>query len=288
MKDRLFVLLQCVTPQHALSRLIGRLAECQVPFVKNTLIKLFIKHFKVNMQEAARPNSQDYRHFNDFFTRALQDDARIIDTTPNHLACPVDGAISQIGEIQHNQLFQAKGKTFDIGALLGGDMATAQQFHHGQFATIYLSPKDYHRIHMPCDGTLVSMTHVPGQLFSVNQATAAQVPNLFARNERAVAIFDTEFGPMAMVLVGAMIVASIETTWAGLISPVGKSISHWNYCVDTSQNEPIVLRKGEEMGRFKLGSTIILCLPKIDMKWNEVLTAGAPTKLGQMLASIES
>ncbi len=284
MKDRLFVLLQYLLPQHALSRVIGWLAECEIKAVKNTLIRVFIKHFGVNMQEAVRQQPEDYCHFNDFFTRALKDDIRPIDTTPNHLACPVDGAVSQLGKIERNQLLQAKGKQFDIHALLGGDISMAKPFYDGHFATIYLSPKDYHRIHMPCDGTLVSMTHVPGQLFSVNQGTAAQVPNLFARNERVVAIFDTKFGPMAVVLVGAMIVASIETVWAGLISPAGQSVKHWHY----QQQDAIVLKKGEEMGRFKLGSTVILCLPNIDMAWNEVLQADSPTQLGQMLATLDT
>lgn len=191
------------------------------------------------------------------FTRSLKPGARAIDMNPQHLACPVDGAISQLGQINGENLFQAKGCEFDLTTLLGGNSELANPFIDGNFATIYLAPKDYHRIHMPCDGTLTHMVHVPGQL-SVNQATAAKVPGLFARNERVVAIFDTEFGPMAMVLVGAMIVASVETVWAGLVCPTGKAVSQFNY----GSQEPIHLKKGEEMGRFKLGSTVVMCLPK--------------------------
>jgi phosphatidylserine decarboxylase len=193
----------------------------------------------------------------------------------------VDGAISQIGDIKSGQILQAKGQDFSVTTLLGGQPAWSAPFQDGQFTTIYLSPKDYHRIHMPCDGKLVRMIHVPGQLFSVNQATAENVPGLFARNERLVAIFETEFGPMAMVLVGAMIVASIETTWAGLICPPGRQINTWEYV----EQGAIYLRKGEEMGRFKLGSTVILCLPKNTCEWNSELQPGTSTRMGQMLAS---
>jgi len=217
-----------------------------------------------------------------FFTRSLKADARLIDHHPKHLACPVDGAISQLGKIEGDHLFQAKGHEFSLTSLLGGNSALASTFIDGDFATIYLAPKDYHRIHMPCDGTLTHMVHVPGQLFSVNQATAAKVPGLFARNERVVAIFDTEFGPMAMVLVGAMIVASIETVWAGLVCPKGKAVSQFNY----TNQDPILLKKGEEMGRFKLGSTVVMCLPKGVSQWPKELSAGTTTRLGQMLAEL--
>ncbi len=280
MKGRLFIRLQYMIPQDVVSRLVGFLAESRLPLIKDPLIKVFAKQFKVNMQEAEREQLADYISFNDFFTRALKADARQIDYHHDHLACPVDGAISQIGDIKDGKVFQAKGQDFDVTTLLGGNSELAAPFTDGQFTTIYLSPKDYHRIHMPCDGKLTSMVHVPGQLFSVNQATAEGVPGLFARNERVVAMFDTEFGPMAMVLVGAMIVASIETPWAGLVCPTGRQVTQWQY----TEQQDIALRKGEEMGRFKLGSTVIMCLPKSTCQWNPELQPGVTTRMGQMLA----
>ena len=282
MGDRLFVLMQYLLPQHLISRLVGVLAHSSIPAIKDPFIRTFIKHFKVNMDEAERQHASEFNSFNDFFTRSLKADARLIDHHPKHLACPVDGAISQLGKIEGDQLFQAKGHEFSLTSLLGGNSELASTFIDGDFATIYLAPKDYHRIHMPCDGTLTHMVHVPGQLFSVNQATAAKVPGLFARNERVVAIFDTEFGPMAMVLVGAMIVASIETVWAGLVCPKGKAVSQFNY----TNQDPILLKKGEEMGRFKLGSTVVMCLPKGVSQWPKELSAGTTTRLGQMLAEL--
>ena len=282
MGDRLFVLMQYLLPQHLISRLVGVLAHSSIPAIKDPFIRTFIKHFKVNMDEAERQHASEFNSFNDFFTRSLKADARLVDHHPKHLACPVDGAISQLGKIEGDQLFQAKGHEFSLTSLLGGNSELASTFIDGDFATIYLAPKDYHRIHMPCDGTLTHMVHVPGQLFSVNQATAAKVPGLFARNERVVAIFDTEFGPMAMVLVGAMIVASIETVWAGLVCPKGKAVSQFNY----TNQDPILLKKGEEMGRFKLGSTVVMCLPKGASQWPKELSAGTTTRLGQMLAEL--
>ncbi len=282
MGDRLFVLMQYLLPQHLISRLVGVLAHSSIPAIKDPFIRTFIKHFKVNMDEAERQHASEFNSFNDFFTRSLKADARLIDHHPKHLACPVDGAISQLGKIEGDHLFQAKGHKFSLTSLLGGNSELASAFIDGDFATIYLAPKDYHRIHMPCDGTLTHMVHVPGQLFSVNQATAAKVPSLFARNERVVAIFDTEFGPMAMVLVGAMIVASVETVWAGLVCPKGKAVSQFSY----TNQDPILLKKGEEMGRFKLGSTVVMCLPKGVSQWPKELSAGTTTRLGQMLAEL--
>ena len=282
MGDRLFVFMQYLLPQQLISRLVGILAHSSMPVIKDPFIRTFIKRFKVNMDEAERQHPSQYGSFNDFFTRSLKADARAIDKNPKHLACPVDGAISQLGKINGQNLFQAKGHEFNLTTLLGGNSGLATPFIDGDFATIYLAPKDYHRIHMPCDGTLTHMVHVPGQLFSVNQATAAQVPGLFARNERVVAIFDTEFGSMAMVLVGAMIVASVETVWAGLVCPKGKVVSQFNY----TNQEPIVLKKGEEMGHFKLGSTLVMCLPKGASQWPTELSAGTTTRLGQMFAEL--
>jgi phosphatidylserine decarboxylase len=282
MGDRLFVMLQYLLPQHLISRAAGWLAQSTIPAIKDPFIRTFIKRFKVNMDEADRQHPSEFESFNDFFTRSLKADARAIDQDPAHLACPVDGAISQIGNIKDGDIFQAKGHKFDLATLLGGDKELAAPFVDGKFATIYLAPKDYHRIHMPCDATLTHMIHVPGKLFSVNQATAAMVPGLFARNERVVAIFDTQLGPMAMVLVGAMIVASVETVWAGLVCPKGHAVSHFNY----TNQAPIKLKKGEEMGRFKLGSTVVMCLPKDSIDWPKELSAGTTTRLGQMLATL--
>ncbi len=283
MSDRLFVLLQYLLPKHSISRLVGFLAQNSMPVIKDPLIRIFIKHFKVNMAEAERQQPSEFDSFNDFFTRSLRADARPIDQHPKHLACPVDGAISQIGKITGANIFQAKGHEYNLISLLGGNQQLATPFIDGDFATIYLAPKDYHRIHMPCDGTLTHMVHVPGELFSVNQATAAKVPGLFARNERVVAVFDTEFGPLAMVLVGAMIVASIETVWAGLVCPKGEVVSQFNY----GNQAPIVLQRGAEMGRFKLGSTVVMCLPKGVSQWPLELSAGTITRLGQMLAQVK-
>ncbi len=233
------------------------------------------------MSEAEEEDYTRYACFNDFFVRALKKDARIIDTAPHSFACPADGAVSQCGPISAGNIFQAKGRDFSADELLGGNTSLADTFRNGLFTTIYLSPKDYHRLHMPVDGTLISMTHVPGQLFSVNPATTENVPRLFARNERLVCVFETEFGPMALVLVGAMIVASIETTWAGLVAPAGKQISTHNY-----KGPEISFRKGEEFARFKLGSTIIALLPEGCAEWQDSFKANACVKMGSPIANL--
>ncbi|OAZ92627.1 archaetidylserine decarboxylase [Halomonas sp. G11] len=248
-----FSLLQYPLPQHALSRLTGKFAQCDNPWVKNTLINAFIKRFNVDMSQALEPDPTAYATFNDFFTRALKADAR-----PIHegIISPADGTLSQYGRLQAGQLVQAKGHTYSAQTLLGGDTAMAEEFLGGSFATVYLSPKDYHRVHMPVTGTLREMVYVPGRLFSVNQATANYVPGLFARNERLVCIFDTEQGPVAMVLVGAMIVAAIETVWSGQVTPLSGHPQRMQF------GQPITLEKGAEMGRFKLGSTVVMCFAK--------------------------
>lgn len=277
-----FIILQHIIPQHLLSRLVGRLAECEAPWLKNLLITRFIKQYKVDMSEAAEPDPAHYSNFNAFFTRALRDGARPIDDDPKGVCCPADGAISQLGNIQEGRIFQAKGQDYSLHRLLGGDPELAATFAEGSFATIYLSPRDYHRVHMPVTGTLRSMTYVPGDLFSVNTVTAENVQGLFARNERAVCVFDTEFGPMAMVLVGAMIVAGIETVWAGQVAPIKREVIRHDY---QKSQEPIVLEKGAEMGRFKLGSTVILLFGHDQIEWLEKFTATTPTRLGQALAT---
>ncbi|RZF94968.1 phosphatidylserine decarboxylase [Pseudoalteromonas sp. CO302Y] len=244
-------------PKHFISRMVGKLAAAKAGGLTTALIKLFIKQYKINMSEAKYPDPAHYKTFNEFFTRPLKEGIRPLAEESDIIAHPVDGAISQLGDVVDGQIIQAKGHDYSLQALLGGKEEDTAPFLGGKFATIYLAPKDYHRIHMPVDGTLSKMIYVPGDLFSVNPLTAQNVPNLFARNERVVAIFETEIGPLAMVLVGATIVASIETIWAGTVTPpAGKDVFSWNY--PTTGENAITLKKGEEMGRFKLGSTVIL------------------------------
>ncbi|WP_397378604.1 archaetidylserine decarboxylase [Pseudomonas sp.] len=281
MKDRLFILSQYLLPHHLLSRLIGCAAECKAAWFKNRLIGWFAKQYQVNMSEAQVEDLSAFAHFNDFFTRALKEGARPLDGTPNAVLCPADGAVSQLGKIEQGRVFQAKGHSYSVIELLGGDSQRAAAFMGGDFATIYLSPKDYHRVHMPLTGTLREMVYVPGRLFSVNQTTAENVPELFARNERVVCLFDTERGPMAVVLVGAMIVASIETVWAGLVTPPKRTLKTFNY--DEAARAPITLDKGAEMGRFKLGSTAIVLFGPDQVQWADTLTANSPVQMGQRL-----
>ena len=281
-KQSLFIASQYLLPHHTLSRLVGLLAECRAPWLKNRLISAFIERYQVNMDEALRKDADSFAHFNDFFTRELQPGARPLNDTPDAILCPADGAISQLGPIKSGRIFQAKGHSFSALELLGGDAERAAPFMGGEFATVYLSPKDYHRVHMPLTGTLREMVYVPGRLFSVNQTTAENVPELFARNERVVCIFDTERGPMAVVLVGAMIVASIETVWAGLVTPPKRELKTTRY--DEAARGEIRLEKGAEMGRFKLGSTAIVLFGPDQVQWAEDLDAGTPVRMGQLLA----
>lgn len=278
----LFIIIQYLVPQQLLSRAVGKLANCQWPWLKNLLIQQFIRQYRVDMSEAADPEPANYTSFNAFFTRALRADARPLDASTEALCCPADGAISQLGAINGERVFQAKGQTFSVYELLGNDAQLAKTYQNGSFATIYLSPQDYHRVHMPCAATLQSMTYIPGDLFSVNQTTAENVPRLFARNERLVCQFDTEHGPMAMVLVGAMIVAGIETVWSGQVAPVQRTIRRQSY---QDAPAPVVLGKGEEMGRFKLGSTVILLFPEKTIEWRNDLKTGSATQMGEEIAS---
>ena len=281
MKQRLFIISQYLLPHHQLSRLIGCAAECRAPWFKSRLIAWFSRRYQVDMREAAVEDLNAYEHFNAFFTRALKEGARPLDATPGAILCPADGAISQLGKIEHGRIFQAKGHSYSVLELLGGDAERAAPFMGGDFATVYLSPKDYHRVHMPLAGTLKEMVYVPGRLFSVNQTTAENVPELFARNERVVCLFDTERGPMAVVLVGAMIVASIETVWAGLVTPPRRELKSVRY--DQPQG-PIQLDKGAEIGRFKLGSTAIVLFGPEQVQWAASLGETSPVRMGQQLA----
>ncbi|MED5297202.1 MAG: archaetidylserine decarboxylase [Pseudomonadota bacterium] len=253
---KLFALIQYPIPQHLLSRLVGRLADCRIGWLKNLLIRAFIKRFNVDMSQAVESDPGVYPSFNAFFTRALTADARPLE---DGLLCPADGTLSQWGAIDRGRLVQAKGHRFSVSELLGGDPLSAARYQDGSFATVYLSPKDYHRVHMPLAGTLTEMVYVPGRLFSVNDATTRHVPGLFARNERLVCHFDTEQGPMVMVLVGAMIVAAIETVWAGQVTPQSGRVERIRF------DRPVHLEKGAEMGRFKLGSTVVMAFAeKVD------------------------
>lgn len=283
-KSKLFSWLQYLIPQHFLSRLTGRLADCRIGWIKNQLIKAFIKRFNVDMSEALQEDPTAFSSFNDFFTRELKPDAREILADPTQLVSPADGAISELGELQHGQLMQAKGINYSLTRLLGGDLEKAQPFMGGSFATIYLSPRDYHRVHMPLQGRLLETIYVPGKLFSVNQATADNVPGLFARNERLVCFFETPVGPMALILVGAMIVAGIETVWDGQVAPLARKVTLRNF----SDPQPIVLEKGQEMGRFKLGSTAILVFGPDAVEWREDLQNGTPVRLGEALATFKN
>lgn len=278
----LFVSMQYLLPQHGLSRIVHWLMRVRTPVVKNLLIRWFIGQYKVEMSDAKRRRADDFACFNDFFTRALNEEARPVAFGTHNLASPVDGKISQLGYIDDQRILQAKGSSYTVARLLGGDEDLAKQFYGGEFATLYLTPSDYHRIHMPVSGKLKSMTYIPGRLFSVNEATVRGVPGLFSRNERVVCTFDTEHGPMVMVLVGAIFVGSIETVWAGEITPGGPGeITRSDYEDET----PIRLVQGEEMGRFNMGSTVILLMPRGTYQWQKKLAAGTRICMGQLLAT---
>lgn len=283
--DKLKIALQYAMPKHAISRLVGKFAAAEAGWLTTKAITSFIKAYKINMSEAKLKNASDFKTFNDFFTRELEDGARSINTDDNALCYPVDGAISQQDNIVDGQLIQAKGFNYSLTSLLGGNEQTAAPFQNGKFSCIYLAPKDYHRIHMPMAATLREMIYVPGDLFSVNPLTAQNVPDLFARNERVVTIFDTEHGAMAMVLVGATIVASIETVWAGTITPpAGKDIFRWSYPKEGV--DAIHFNKGDEMGRFKLGSTVVTTFAPNMVEFNKNSGAGTVTRLGEHYADI--
>lgn len=283
MTDSLFIALQRLAPQHLISRCAGLLAENKSAFIKNRLINWFVDKYDIDMSFAAEENPEAYVCFNDFFTRALKPDARPIDEGTT-LVSPADGAISQLGQIKNGRIFQAKGQDYSLLELVGGKEEDAQPYEDGSFATIYLSPRDYHRVHMPLAGKLTHMTHVPGDLFSVNTTTAQNVPRLFARNERVICHFQTECGPMAVVLVGAMIVASIQTPWDGLVTPIKKQIRHFDYAA----HRTIELAKGAEMGRFLLGSTAIVLTPKDAIEWREHLDENSLVQMGQAIGAAVS
>jgi phosphatidylserine decarboxylase len=280
-KNTLVLLSQTILPHHLLSKCVSKFTHCENVVWKNFLTRQIIQHYGVNMNEAATSDLNTFKSFNEFFTRELKAGARPLTTEHGAIASPADGVVSQAGEIIQGDIFQAKGKSFTVTNLLGGDLQRAEKFNDGEFTTIYLSPKDYHRLHMPISGTLREMVHVPGRLFSVNGATTEAVNGLFAKNERVVAIFDTEIGQMALVLVGAIFVSSIETVWHGVVTPPSiKTVRTWQYETDAP-----TLEKGAEMGRFNMGSTIIVLFEKDKMNWNEDFAAGKTVKVGEKIAS---
>jgi len=279
--DRLAVLPQYALPKQFLTRMFGRFADSRCGWLTSAAIHRFAARYAVNMAEAENPDLDSYNTFNDFFTRALQPGARPL--AASDLICPVDGTISQFGQIQAGQIFQAKGHSYTALALLGGDAALATAFHDGSFATLYLSPSDYHRIHMPCSGNLVRMIHVPGSLFSVNPVTARGVPGLFARNERLICLFNAEHGPFVLILVGATIVGSIATVWHGRVNqPRCNQLREWRYA-----KHPQHLQQGDEMGRFMLGSTVIALFPQTDLEFNQEWKPGKPIRMGETMAGFQ-
>ncbi len=277
MSERIAVALQYLLPKQALTVLAGKFAGWRGGALTTRVIGWFVRRYKVDMSEAANPDIAAYDSFNAFFTRPLRTDARPL--ADSAFLCPVDGAISQFGAIDGEQIFQAKGHHYSTRALLGGDAALAARFAGGSFATLYLSPRDYHRIHMPCSGRLSRMIHVPGALFSVNPATARGVPGLFARNERVVCIFESENGPFALVLVGATIVGSMATVWHGVVNPPRSgTLREWHY-----DEAEVVLEKGVEMGRFLLGSTVVMLFPRDTIAFNPAWQPGAPIRMGEAM-----
>ena len=284
MSDRLAVLPQYLLPKQALTTFAGWVARKERGAVTTGIIRRFVRRYNVNMAEALNPDIASYKSFNDFFTRALKPGARPL--AKAELICPVDGAISQFGRIERDQVFQAKGHRYSTTTLVGGDAQLARQFDDGLFATLYLSPRDYHRIHMPCDGRLLRMIHVPGELFSVNPTTARGVPGLFARNERVVCVFEGPRGPFVLVLVGATIVGSMATVWHGLVNPPRPGhLRDWTYA-----DQEIRLQQGEEMGRFLLGSTVVMLFPKDApgaggaLAFNPAWQPAGPIRLGELMA----
>ncbi|EUJ09879.1 phosphatidylserine decarboxylase precursor [Methylophilaceae bacterium 11] len=281
------ILLQYLLPKQAITAIAGKLANLRCGKLTTNVIQWFIKRYQVNMAEALNADAASYATFNEFFTRPLKTGARPLANTA--FICPVDGAISQFGTIEHNQIFQAKGHQYTTQMLLAGDEAMANAFDNGHFACLYLSPKDYHRIHMPCDGTLISMTYVPGDLFSVNPTTAANVPNLFARNERVVCEFESQqHGKFVMVLVGATIVGSMATVWHGAVGgivnpPRSKQINVWNY-----EDKAIKLKQGEEMGRFLLGSTVVILFQAKSIAFSDAWHPSKKIRLGESMGKNNS
>jgi phosphatidylserine decarboxylase len=281
--SRLFILFQYLLPHHLLSRGVGLLAQNHL--FRQVFIRAFIRRYKVDLSQAKVQQVEKFENFNAFFTRELQADARPLANVQGAIVCPADGAVSQLGNITDGNLLQAKGRHYSCASLLGGDAQMAKLFRSGKFATIYLSPRDYHRVHMPMAGVLKKTVYVPGKLFSVNQTTAESVPNLFAKNERLICLFDTEVGPLAVILVGAMIVAGIDTVWAGEVCPTKgeRKIIETDY---TNQAPAVELPLGGELGRFRLGSTAIVLFPHGTIEFESSLEATSAVSMGQLLGQL--
>jgi phosphatidylserine decarboxylase len=282
---RVFVALQYLLPQHTISRIVLAATRSRIPPFKNFLISRFMAGFKPDMRDAVEPLATAYGSFNEFFTRALKPSARPIDAAATSLACPVDGTVSQAGRIESGAIFQAKGHSYDVDTLLAGQREWSDRFRDGYFATIYLAPYNYHRIHMPISGTLRGAWYVPGRLFSVNQATAAAVPRLFARNERVVCCFETNGIPWALVLVGALNVGSMATVWHGDVTPRSPRVV--TALPTSGLAAPATLDKGAEMGRFNMGSTIVLVLPRGTTEWDARLVAGQTVRMGERIGTLK-
>lgn len=273
LKKKLFIKAQSVVPQQKLSRVVGKVAASENPIVKNFVIQAFKAQYGIDMSIAEQSNALKFKSFNEFFTRSLKEGVRNIDSNANSIVSPADGAISQIGHIDDGDIFQAKGQSFSVDKLIG-DPQLAAPFKAGEFATVYLSPRDYHRVHMPFAGTLTETLYIPGELFSVNQTTAENIPGLFARNERMVCLFDTALGRMAVVLVGAMIVAGIETVATGKVKPTGR--------IELNHHD-LKLEKGDELGRFYLGSTAVILFEQDKIQWDEAFKANSVVVMGEAL-----
>ncbi len=283
--DKLFALLLYLLPHHLLSQVMYLITRCEwVPF-KNLLIRQAIKLYDIDMAIAAEPDPTAYASFNAFFTRPLRPDARPLATEANVVLSPVDGAVSQSGQIVNGRIFQAKGQDYSLEELVGGDKALMDAFEDGCFATIYLSPRDYHRIHLPLAGRLTKMLHIPGRLFSVSPSTTRTVPRLFSRNERVVNLFETAVGPMAVIMVGAIFVASMDTVWAGTVAPLSRSVRSWNYGDESL--EPMDFDRGAEIGRFNMGSTVVLLFGKEAVEWSTAMAPDTRLCMGQGIGIVQ-
>ncbi len=277
--EYVFLLFQHTAPKHLITKAVGVLADKQLGWFTTFVIKRFIRHYGVNMEIAEKSNPSDYETFNSFFTRALKQDARAIDSSDGSLVFPVDGTVSRLGKIESGRIIQAKGFDYSINTLLGGDRKDSDTLRDGSFITIYLSPKDYHRVHIPCAGKLKKMIFIPGKLYSVNPLTVSHINDIFARNERVVCVFETDFGDMYMVLVGATVVGSMETVWAGTVKE--KTIETWDY-----SDRNITFKKGDEIGRFKLGSTVICCFPKNTVEFDKEIKPFSSTMMGIYMGTV--
>ena len=281
-KDKLLTGLLRILPQHLLAGMMYKLARSEWPALKNLIINGVVKRYQVDLSDAASASLDSYPSFNAFFTRSLKPDARPIASAENSIACPADGRVNHAGSIDNGQLIQAKGHEYGLTSLLAGDQTLTGEVLGGNYATVYLSPRDYHRVHMPVSGRLREMHFVPGELFSVSEATTQLVPGLFARNERVICIFDTVAGPMAVILVGAIFVGSMETVWEGEVRGPGNTPSIWRY----RDGQAISIGKGEELGRFNMGSTVIMLFPKGRVNWREKLQPGATLRMGEAVGTL--